>query len=132
MPYRLPVLDQRLRGARFLAQPVKSILNPPESTGIGCWSFNPYVGCEFGCTYCYARFAHRYVLERARDAGRVSAGGGFEHDIFGKDRDAVVSALDRELPRLLSRHRSGDGETLLIGSATDPYQPAEGRFEIHP
>ncbi|OFW54383.1 MAG: hypothetical protein A2146_06340 [Actinobacteria bacterium RBG_16_67_10] len=137
----LPLLDERARGARFFSHQTRNVLNPPESTGIGCWSFNPYVGCEFGCTYCYARFAHRYVLERARDAGRVSAREfaslrgangweGFEHDIFVKDRDAVVSALDRELPRLLSRHRSGDGETLLIGSATDPYQPAERRFEV--
>ena len=120
---------------------MRTALNTPESTGIGCWSFNPYVGCEFGCTYCYARFAHRYVLERARDAGHVSSGDfaklrgpngweGFEHQIFVKERSAVLEALDRDLPRLLSRNRAGDGETLLIGSATDPYQPAERRFEI--
>jgi DNA repair photolyase len=135
------VLDQRARGARFYAHQVRAVLNPPESTGIGCWSFNPYVGCEFGCTYCYARFAHRYVLERARDSGRVSPSEfarlrgpqgweGFEHQIFVKDRRAVLEALDRDLPRLMSRHRSGDGETLLIGSATDPYQPAERRFQV--
>ncbi|HEX9579464.1 MAG TPA: radical SAM protein [Gemmatimonadales bacterium] len=120
---------------------MRSVLNTPESTGIGCWSFNPYVGCEFGCTYCYARFAHRYVLERARDTGRVSSAEfaklrgpngweGFEHQIFVKDRSALLEALDRDLPRLLSRNVSGDGETLLIGSSTDPYQPAERRFEI--
>jgi len=136
-----PLLDERARGARFFAHRARNVLNPPESTGIGCWSFNPYVGCEFGCTYCYARFAHRYVLERARDSGRVTSREftslrgphgweGFEHDIFVKERDAVLAALDRELPRLMSRNRSGDGETLLIGSATDPYQPAERRFEV--
>ncbi|HWP36493.1 MAG TPA: radical SAM protein [Gemmatimonadales bacterium] len=120
---------------------MRSALNPPESTGIGCWSLNPYVGCEFGCAYCYARFAHRYVLERARDEGKVSQeefarlrgpGGweGFEHHIFVKQREAVLQALDRDLPRILARSRSGDGETLLIGTATDPYQPAERRFHV--
>ncbi len=135
------VLDQRARGTRFVAQRVRTALNPPESTGIGCWSLNPYVGCEFGCTYCYARFAHRYVLQRARDEGAVSQGEfarlcgaqgweGFERHIFVKQREAVLEALDRDLPRLLARSRSGDGETILIGSATDPYQPAERRFEV--
>src|SRR4030066_1757952 len=90
-PTALPVLDQRLRGTKFVTVQPKSLLNAPEQTGMDFWSLNPYVGCEFGCTYCYARFAHRYVLERARDAGRVSARefaslrgangwGGFEHD----------------------------------------------------
>lgn len=137
----LPVLDRRLRGTRFLSQQVRSVLNPPESTGIGCWSLNPYVGCEFGCSYCYARFAHRYVLERARDAGRVSReefgeflgeGGfeGFERHVFVKDRSAVLAALERDLPRVLARHQRGERYPVLIGTATDPYQPAERRFGI--
>lgn len=137
----LPVLDQRLRGARFLSHQVRSVLNPPESTGIGCWSLNPYVGCEFGCTYCYARFAHRYVVERARDTGRLTPeefrelrgdGGveGFEHQIFVKDREAVLAALGRDLARLAARCRRGEGAPVLIGTATDPYQPAERRFGI--
>jgi len=141
MPCRLPVLDQRLRGARFLAQPVKSILNPPESTGIGCWSLNPYVGCEFGCTYCYARFAHRYVVERARDGGRITPDefselrgeggvGGFEHQIFVKQRELVLAALGRDLARVEARYRRGERAPVLIGTATDPYQPAERRFGI--
>jgi DNA repair photolyase len=141
VPDSLLVLDQRLRGARFLAHPVKSILNPPESTGIGCWSLNPYVGCEFGCTYCYARFAHRYVLERARDGGWLTpdefsrlkgATGveGFEHQIFVKERDAVLAALNRDLVRLAARYRRGESAPVLIGTATDPYQPAERRFGI--
>ncbi len=137
----LPVLEQRLRGTRFLSQQPRSILNPPESTSIGCWSLNPYVGCEFGCSYCYARYAHRYVLQRARDAGRLTAGEfgelsgrhgfeGFEHQIFVKDRSSVLAALDRDLPRLLARYRRGEPASLLIGTATDPYQPAERRFGI--
>jgi DNA repair photolyase len=141
VPHALPVVDQRLRGARFLAHPVKSILNPPESTGIGCWSLNPYVGCEFGCTYCYARFTHRYVVERARDSGWLtpdefselrgeSGVEGFEHQIFVKDREALLAALGRDLARVGARYRRGDGAPVLIGTATDPYQPAERRFGI--
>ncbi len=97
------------------------------------WSLNPYVGCEFGCTYCYARYAHRYVVERARDAGKLTdaefadyrgAHGweAFEQRIFVKEQ--VVGALDADLKRVPA------GETIVIGTATDPYQPAERRFRI--
>src|SRR5213592_575858 len=65
----LPVLDQRLRGTTFVGLAPRSILNSPQQTGVDFWSLNPYIGCEFGCTYCYARYAHRYAVERARDAG---------------------------------------------------------------
>jgi DNA repair photolyase len=137
----LPVLYQQRRGTSFLDQPARTILNPPESTGIGVWSLNPYVGCEFGCSYCYARYAHRYVLERARDQGRLTneemgrlrgpkGYEGFEHQIFVKQRASVLNALDRDLPRVLSRYRRGQRDPVLIGTATDPYQPAERRFGI--
>ncbi len=141
MDRSFPVLERRLRGTRFLSQQVHSVLNSPESTGIGCWSLNPYVGCEFGCSYCYARFAHRYLLERARDRGRLSPeefgefrgrGGyeGFERHIFVKDRSTVLASLERDLPRVLARYQRGERHPLLIGTATDPYQPAERRFGI--
>src|SRR5215210_1092256 len=77
LPHRpaasLPVLDQRARGTRFIELSVRSVLNSPASTHMGFWSINPYVGCEFGCTYCYARDTHRWVMERAdgRTAGRA-------------------------------------------------------------
>src|SRR5512134_931856 len=64
-PTPLPILDERLRGTRFVALANRTILNAPDQTGMNFWSLNPYVGCEFGCTYCYARYAHRYVVERA-------------------------------------------------------------------
>lgn len=138
---RLNVLDERRRGTRFIEHEVHSVLNPPESTGMGFWSFNPYVGCEFGCSYCYARFAHRYVAERARDAGRLDQGDfvalrgvqgweGFEHQIFVKRRDGVLAALERDLARLAARSSHDGLQSVLIGSATDPYQPAEREFRI--
>ena len=136
----LPVLDERLRGTRFFEQPVRSIINPPESTGMRFWSINPYVGCEFGCTYCYARFAHRYVVERARDAGKVGeaefndlrgARGweAFERRIFVKRKADVLSALERDLPRV-RRRAATERQSIAIGTATDPYQPAERTFRI--
>src|SRR5215210_8398126 len=71
----LPVLDQRARGTRFIQLSVRSVLNSSASTHMGFWSINPYVGCEFGCTYCYARDTHRWTVERAvgRTGGRAVA-----------------------------------------------------------
>jgi len=137
----LPILDQRIRGTKFIELGVKSVVNPPESTGMWFWSINPYVGCEFGCTYCYARYAHRYVVERSHGAGRISAEEIsqfknsnnweiFEHHIFVKQRLAVLAALERDLTRIHSRIFTGNTCPIVIGTATDPYQPAERRFRI--
>ena len=136
----LPVLDQRLRGTKFVELTPKSVLNSPEQTGMDFWSLNPYVGCEFGCTYCYARYAHRYAVERAHDAGKLSDGDfrdfrgehgweAFERRIFVKER--VLDALEADL-RLYFRTNAGSVEPtpIVIGTATDPYQPAERRFRI--
>src|SRR3989442_1282458 len=104
----LPVLDARLRGTKFVAVNRKSILNSPKQTGVDFWSLNPYVGCEFGCSYCYARYAHRYVVERAHDTGNLSDGEfqefrgphgweAFERRIFVKDQ--LLGALEADLRR---------------------------------
>ena len=132
----LEILDQRLRGTKFVALAARSVMNSPEQTGMDFWSINPYVGCEFGCTYCYARYAHRYVVERARDGGRLSSEEftefrgphgweAFEHRIFVKRN--VLAALDADLARYF---RSGNNAPIVIGTATDPYQPAERRFRL--
>src|SRR2546422_10677499 len=71
---RLPILDERQRGTKFVSLEPKSVLNSPQQTGVDFWSLNPYIGCEFGCTYCYARYAHRYTVERAHDAGKLKIG----------------------------------------------------------
>jgi len=121
------VLDQRLRGTKFVSLAARSVMNSPEQTGMDFWSINPYVGCEFGCTYCYARYAHRYVVERARDGGRLSDAEfteAFEHRIFVKRN--VLNVLDADLRRYF---RSA-GAPIVIGTATDPYQPAERGFRL--
>ena len=121
---RWAVLDERERGTRFLELPVRSVLNTAASTGMGFWSVNPYVGCEFGCTYCYARDTHRYAVERSGAAPEpLPAWEAFERRILVKTGVAEV------LARTLDPARLG-GHSLVIGTATDPYQPAERRFRL--
>jgi DNA repair photolyase len=124
---------QAPHGITFIDHPVKSIANSPESTGMGFWSINPYVGCEYGCNYCYARFAHRYVMERAHAAGQISLDTSeevFERRIFVKRRRTVLAALQRDLVRVGSKAPHQRPYPIIIGTATDPYQPAEHRFQI--
>jgi DNA repair photolyase len=78
------------------------------------WTINPYRGCEFACKYCYARYTHEFM--EMRD------GLDFERKIYVKQHAADL--LRQEL-----RHVK-PGEEISIGTATDPYQPAERRFEI--
>jgi DNA repair photolyase len=116
------------------------VLNAPQQTGVDFWSLNPYIGCEFGCTYCYARYAHRYTVERAHDAGSLSdaefrdfrgAHGweAFERRIVVKQQ--VSGALESDLRRYFRAVGAGQpAAPIVIGTATDPYQPAERRFRI--
>jgi len=124
----LPVLDQRARGTKFIQLSVRSVLNTPASTHMGFWSINPYVGCEFGCTYCYARDTHKWTVERAlhRTGQKQSAlppEEAFEKEILVKSEVAEVLARSLSPARLA-------GQSLVIGTATDPYQPAERRFRL--
>ena len=135
-PRRLPVLQQVPRGADYRALQVRSALNSPAATHMGFWSINPYVGCEFGCSYCYARDTHRYAVERAvaeARAGddlalaatltRLAPAQAFERHILVKDN------LGHVLRRTLQPALVGS-TAIVIGTATDPYQPAERRFGI--
>jgi len=78
------------------------------------WTINPYRGCEFGCRYCYARYTHEFM--EMRD------GMEFEQKIYVKQHAA--SLLRHELRRVKP------DEAIALGTATDPYQPAERRYEI--
>ncbi len=109
----------------------QSVLNTPEATGMGYWSVNPYVGCAFGCAYCYARFTHRYAMERAPVAGVEAL-----PPWLAFERRIIVKPNAAERLRETLRHGSARhtgliaGEALVIGTATDPYQPAERRFRV--
>src|SRR6202050_5030930 len=101
------------RGTEYFLLPVKSILNECHSERVPFrWTVNPYRGCEFGCKYCYARYTHEYM---------DIDGGEFESKIYVK-RDAGA-LVDRDL----STEKIW-GEHIAIGTATDPYQPAEREF----
>jgi DNA repair photolyase len=78
------------------------------------WMINPYRGCEFACKYCYARYTHEFM--------ELQDGMDFERRIYVKQNTAWV--LRQELKGVHS------GQSIAIGTATDPYQPAERKFGI--
>jgi DNA repair photolyase len=103
--------------AQYLEDTCKSALNRvPEMSRIPFrWTVNPYRGCTHSCHYCFARAFHSYL-----DLG---IGDDFSSKIVVKTN--VVEVLRRELasPRW-------DGETVAMGTATDPYQHCEGRYRL--
>ena len=106
----------RKRRARYLSIEVKSVLNRCSNPEMPFyWTINPYRGCEFGCKYCYARYTHEYMGRE--DAGR------FESEIFVKRNGDAVLEKNLLVARLRDR-------PIAIGTATDPYQPAERRFKL--
>ena len=137
-PRSLPLLGEQ-KDIRYLGTFPRTLINGPSATGMGFWSINPYVGCAFGCAYCYARYAHRYAVERqagttATPQASVEDGYdalppwlAFERRIMVKqDAGALVRRALRR-PATLNGLRD-DG--VVIGTATDPYQPAERRFRV--
>lgn len=94
----------------------KTILN--ENTNLDLpfrWTINPYRGCELACTYCYARFTHELMEHRRPED--------FSRKIYVKV-DAPVVLRDQLKAGMLK------GKPVALGTATDPYQPAERRFEV--
>src|SRR5688500_16281792 len=136
---QLPVIGEQ-KDIRYYSSPAKSVLNGPETTGMGFWSINPYIGCAFGCAYCYARYTHRYVMERAATDEKMTEALGdayeklppwlaFERNIFVKKNAPEI--LSRTLRFGSDRHlKLLEGEAIVIGTAPDPYQPAERRFSV--
>ena len=101
--------------ADYFDLPTRSFLTKCDSARLPFgWTLNPYRGCEFGCKYCYARYAHEFMeLRDPLD---------FERRIFVKQFDP--ESFQKELRRL------PQGESIAIGTATDPYQPAERRYRV--
>ncbi len=100
----------------YFTLPAKSLLNRCVSKRQMpfTWTINPYRGCEFGCRYCYARYTHEFM--EMRD------GMEFEQKIYVKQHAAEL--LRQELRQVKP------GESIALGTATDPYQPAERRYEV--
>jgi len=116
---RLASQGQSLRlghDVEYFTLPARSLLNRSVSKRRlpFIWTINPYRGCEFACKYCYARYTHEFM--EMRD------GVDFERKIYVKQQTAWL--LRQDLGRVKK------GEEIAIGTATDPYQPAERRFEI--
>jgi DNA repair photolyase len=108
-----PFYDVEMR-VQYREEPARTALN--RVTGMPfTWSLNPYMGCVHQCTFCYVR---GFELR----AGRPS------DDRYGASirvKTNLVELLRRELSR-----RSWRREEVAIGTATDPYQPAEGRYRL--
>lgn len=99
----------------YFTLPVRSLLNRCTAPRMPfTWTINPYRGCEFACKYCYARYTHEFM--EMRD------GIEFEQKIFVKQHAAEL--LRQELRQVKA------GEEIAIGTATDPYQPSERKFEV--
>ncbi|MGC1829531.1 MAG: hypothetical protein WA663_03880, partial [Candidatus Acidiferrales bacterium] len=94
---------------------MRSILNECHSERVPFrWTVNPYRGCEFGCRYCYARYTHEYMELGASE---------FETKIYAKQDAGPLAERDLSSEKIW-------GEHIAIGTATDPYQPAEGQFGV--
>ena len=99
---------------QYVENQAKSVLNAVQGMGFR-WSANPYRGCVHGCHYCFARRYHAYL--------ELDTGDDFTGVIFVKVN--AVEVLRRELVRPSWRR-----ETVAVGTATDPYQPIEGRYRL--
>jgi DNA repair photolyase len=105
----------RKRRVEYRTLPTRKWLNRCDSTRVPFdWTINPYRGCEFGCKYCYARYTHEFMERWDSQL--------FETEIYAKDWDPLKFQSELKGVRR--------GESIALGTATDPYQPAERRFGL--
>ena len=98
----------------YREEPCKVALNRVKGMGFN-WSLNPYMGCVHRCTFCYVR-AFELRADRPFD------------DRYG--RSIRVKTNIAEVLRCQLAKPTWERETVAIGAATDPYQPAEGRYRL--
>lgn len=103
-------------GMTFHEVETKSVLNRVKGMPFE-WSINPYRGCSHACSYCFARPTHTYL--------NLSPGQDFERQVVVKTN--CVEVLTRELAR-----PSWPRAQVAMGTNTDPYQRAEGRYRLMP
>jgi len=98
----------------YRAEPCRTALNKVSGMSFR-WSLNPYTGCAHRCTFCFVR-AFEARADRPFD------------DRYGRSirvKVNIAEVLERELARKSWRH-----EKVVVGTATDPYQPAQGLFRL--
>jgi len=100
--------------ADYREEPCRTALNPVRGMDFN-WSLNPYTGCAHRCAFCYVRGFERRA-DRPSD------------DRYGASVRVKVNVADVLRTELASR--SWKRETVVIGAATDPYQPVEGRYRL--
>src|SRR6195952_4337349 len=113
------VTTPEFAGITFHEILAKSALNhvPGQSAMPFGWTINPYHGCSHACVYCFARNTHTYL--------ELDAGKDFDNQIIVKVN--VAEVLGRELAKpSWARH------PVALGPNTDPYQRAEGRYQLMP
>ncbi len=98
----------------YREEPCRSALNAVKGMGFK-WSLNPYMGCAHRCTFCYVRAFERRADRPSDDRYGASI----------RVKINVAEVLRKELARSTWEH-----ELVVIGAATDPYQPAEGRYRL--
>ncbi|GIO33950.1 MULTISPECIES: SPL family radical SAM protein [Paenibacillus] len=111
----------------YETQTVKQTLNKVQAKSMPFdWSINPYRGCAHGCSFCYARGFQSFIGREADDE--------FQNRIMLKTNAA--EALEEQLSRMARRFRYDIGELrrhvglVVLGTATDPYQPVEIKARI--
>jgi DNA repair photolyase len=98
----------------YREEPCRSALNKVKGMGFK-WSLNPYMGCVHRCTFCYVRHFERRSDRPSDDRYGTSI----------RVKTNVAEVLRKELARA-----SWEREHVAIGAATDPYQPAEGKYKL--
>ncbi|HWW82117.1 MAG TPA: radical SAM protein, partial [Vicinamibacterales bacterium] len=106
--------ERRADEARYQTVTCRSALNPVKGMPFK-WTFNPYRGCTHGCHYCFARRYHEQFEMNPDDE--------FASVILVKHN--VVDVLQRELDKPAWKR-----EFVAFGTATDPYQPIEGKYRL--
>jgi len=109
-------LTEEKNDIQYFSLPTKSVLNRCSNSAMPFqWTINPYRGCEFGCKYCYARYTHEFM--------ELREGVDFETKIYAKENVARILRQELTPGRVV-------GAEIAIGTATDPYQPAERKFKV--
>jgi DNA repair photolyase len=114
-PSRVPQPNRNIRrGTRYHETVAKTIVNPVKGMPFS-WSISPYRGCVHACTYCYARASHAFL--------GYDTGEDFEKEI-------VVKVNAAELLRGEIRHPKLRQQQMIMGTISDPYQPAEHAYRL--